>query len=341
MEDMTRILDLVKAGRLDEATADIQRGLSSKSSSSGAKGGSGPMRDITPKARALPSPKAKPAARGTGKAGKTTRPKSRGRSAAVGPMLQRSGALAYRLHAPAKTDDTAPLIVMLHGCSQSPEDFAVGTGMNAAAATIGAHVVWPEQSRSSNPNVCWSWFEPAHQGRSGEAAAIVSVVAEVLAEIGGDRRVFVAGLSAGGAMAAILGAHYPDVFSGVGVHSGLPVGAARDMGSAFSAMRSGAAGDTPVQTPAIIFHGDADRTVDARNAAPFLTDDAGMKRVSKKIGGRQTTVRRSNADGRAVELWEVDGLGHAWSGGDSRGSYADPKGPEATVEMLRFFTELS
>ena len=242
----------------------------------------------------------------------------------------RDGALAHRLYVPSAPRAGAPLIVMLHGCTQDPEDFARGTRMCAAAEGIGAHVLWPEQTRASNPNLCWNWFEPAHQGRSGEAGAIAALASRTAQDVGAGS-VHVAGLSAGGAMAANLGAARPDVFASVGIHSGLPAGAARDLPSALSAMRRPSPAAQPLKVPAIVFHGLADRTVAPANGAR-IAGPGGRPREGK-ANGRAYRVRRA---GR-TELWEVEGLGHAWSGGDPSGSHADPAGPDATAEMIAFF----
>ncbi|MDB2407415.1 PHB depolymerase family esterase [Jannaschia sp.] len=350
MADMTDILNMVRSGRLTEATDAIQDNL--KGSSAGpsdrpptddAEGR--PMKDVTPTARALPDPTPKP------KRAKTVRPRKAawhgesGRAVTSPPLpeggtwLSRQGALPYRVFVPGAAASDAPLIVMLHGCTQTPEDFAAGTAICAAADAVGAHAVFPEQGRRGNANLCWNWFEPTHQARSGEAEAIVSVTQDVLAEIGAARTVHVAGLSAGGAMAAILGANYPEVFASVAIHSGLPVGSARDVGSAFSAMGSGGQAAVPLAVPAIVFHGTSDRTVAPANGAAFLSGGAVQADTrAAEQGGRSATVY--TVDGALpVELWEIDGLGHAWSGGDSRGSYADPVGPDATAEMLRFFAQ--
>jgi poly(hydroxyalkanoate) depolymerase family esterase len=259
---------------------------------------------------------------------------------AGGAWLSRAGALPYRLFRPAYPDAAAPLVVMLHGCTQTPEDFAAGTDMCRAADALGAHVIFPEQVRMANANACWNWFEPAHQGRAGEPAAIVSVVRDVLHEIGDARAVHAAGLSAGGAMAAILGAHYPDVVASVGIHSGLPVGAATDMGGAFAAMNTGGTAGRPLAVPAIVFHGTADRTVVPANAAALMPGGAAGGRTVER-NGRGVTVTSARAPGHRVasELWSVDGLGHAWSGGSTRGSFVDSTGPDATAEMMRFFAE--
>ena len=364
MADMTDILHLVRSGRLSEATAEIQRSLGGTDGAADA-ASAPPTKDVTPRPRALPAPDqgARAAGQraerqpGAGRKGKRTRPPQRtpwvgktapGRRVADPPLpadgawLSRAGAVPHRLFRPGRPQDAAPLIVMLHGCTQTPEDFAAGTAMCLAADRIGAHVAFPEQIRMANANACWNWFEPAHQGRSGEAAAIVAVIRSILHEIGDERPVHVAGLSAGGAMAAILGAHYPDVVASVGIHSGLPAGSARDVSSAFTAMGSGGVARAPLAVPAIVFHGTADRTVAPSNGAALMPD--GLVSESSRViesASRRTTVLSVRARDRAVasELWQVEGLGHAWSGGDRRGSYVDPAGPDATAEMLRFFAE--
>ncbi|MBM2575532.1 hypothetical protein JQC91_04375 [Jannaschia sp. Os4] len=330
---MKDVLELVRSGRLQEATDAIRRGLGSGR----ADGAAPPMRDVTPKPKALTAPPGAATAEARPRAAPHVRAKPIGKAR----WERRAGALPYRLYRPAEPRAGAPLVVMLHGCTQTPEDFAEGTRMNLAAERIGAHVIWPEQTRAANPNGCWTWFEAAHQG-GGEAGAIASIAAAVGAEVAPGRSgIHVAGLSAGGAMAAILGARHGDVFASVGVHSGLAAGAARDVGSAFAAMRSGAPGRMPLSVPAIVFHGTADRTVAPANGGLVagLTGAAPGRTV--EAGRRTATVRRgAGAGGHAVELWEVAGLGHAWSGGSAAGSHADPEGPDATSEMLRFFREV-
>ncbi|MGR3541690.1 MAG: extracellular catalytic domain type 1 short-chain-length polyhydroxyalkanoate depolymerase [Hasllibacter sp.] len=351
MTKMADILGLVRAGRLTEATEAIQSRLGAAPD---AAPGAGGMKDVTPKARALPAPGAPGAERPTECPGEgrperpaarapRARPRFRPRAWArpSGPSAPpelapgarweaRGAALAHRLYVPSRPVPGAPLIVMLHGCTQTPEDFARGTRMCAAAEAEGAHVLWPEQTRAANPNLCWNWFEPAHQDRSGEAGAIADLAASIAAEAGAGG-IHVAGLSAGGAMAANLGAARPDVFAGVGIHSGLPAGAARDLPSALSAMRSPSAAMEPLRVPAIVFHGLADRTVAPANGARIAGPGGRARRG--EAGGRAYRVRHANG----VELWEVEGLAHAWSGGDASGSHADPAGPDATAEMMRFF----
>lgn len=337
MQDMKTILDLVKAGRLQEATSAIQSGLSQGADPSTAP--SRPMRDVTPNAEQLEGPAKR--ARRSRPAPASARPRKAPPRGTAG--AGQTGQIPFRLHRPPRPDATAPLIVMLHGCTQTPEDFAAGTRMNTAADGVGAHVIWPEQLRRANPNGCWNWFDPAHQGRSGEAAALVTLIRSVAADVApGASGIHVAGLSAGGAMAAILGAHYPETFASVGVHSGLPVGSARDIASAFAAMQSGGRARDMLPVPAIVFHGSADRTVAPANGAAVAETAPGGPRprvATRTMGGRSTTVTRSDGpDGTPWrELWAVDGLGHAWSGGDASGSYADPLGPDATAEIMRFF----
>ena len=183
----------------------------------------------------------------------------------------------YRLFLPPAVPGQAmPLVLMLHGCTQQPEDFAAGTGMNEAALARGLAVLYPAQSAQANPARCWNWFKPNHQQRGrGEPALLASLVRAVLAEhpMLDPARVYVAGLSAGGAMAAILGQAYPELFAAVGVHSGLPVGVARDAGAALQAMQTGtAAGQRAAQPgpPTIVFHGDQDSTVHPANGDQVL-----------------------------------------------------------------------
>ena len=257
------------------------------------------------------------------------------------------GARDYKLYVPANLPaGRVPLVVMLHGCTQSPDDFAVGTRMNRLAEERGVLVAYPAQPAAANAQRCWNWFQPEHQGRGGEPALIAGIVEAIRAthQVDGGR-IFVAGLSAGGAAAAVLGAAYPELFAAVGVHSGLPVGAARDVPSAFAAMRRA----SPVApglaaVPTIVFHGDADSTVDPGNAVEVVAQAAAGNRVEEQrgtAGGRPyTRAVHRDARGRVVaENWTVHGGGHAWSGGDPAGSYADPQGPDASAEMLRFFLD--
>ncbi|MGV2895460.1 alpha/beta hydrolase family esterase [Achromobacter sp. AGC78] len=271
----------------------------------------------------------------------------------AGSFRNTAGQRAYKLYVPPGVNGQArPLVVMLHGCTQDADDFAAGTAMNDAARKQGFYVLYPVQPRETNPQKCWNWFKHNHQqAGKGEPSILADMTRHVIAEYGIDtRRVYVAGLSAGGAMAAILADTYPQLYAAAGVHSGLAAGAAKDLPSALSAMkgigvRPGAASSTPV--PTIVFHGDRDNTVHPANAGAVVAASAGpdarvqSQRVAGANQGRDSTKRvYTNAQGKVVaEYWEVHGAGHAWAGGSPKGSYTDLSGPDATQEMLRFFFE--
>ena len=254
------------------------------------------------------------------------------------------GARDYRLYLPTNPAPPAGLVLLLHGCTQNPEDFVTGTRMIAEAERAGLILLVPEQGRGDNPQLCWNWFRPGDQ-QGGEAALLAALASCVAREHGvPEGRVFAAGLSAGGAMAAILGAAHPEVFAAVGVHSGLPAGAAQDMAGAFAAMKGARGAARPIRARTIAFHGSADATVAPANGEAVLAAArAGQRGATETaahgLTGRPWRVTRlGDAGGRVMaEHWVVDGLGHAWSGGDPRGSYADPKGPNASAEMVRFF----
>jgi len=271
-----------------------------------------------------------------------------------------AGTLAYKVYVPADYDaDPArrfPLVVMLHGCTQSPDDFAAGTRMNALADQHGLLVAYPAQSANANGSKCWNWFRPQDQLRGkGEPALIAGVTAQVGADYRVDpARVYVAGLSAGAAMAVVLGRTYPEVFAAVGVHSGLPYRAAHDVGSAFAAMKGGGArvadAGTHALVPTIVFHGDRDHTVSHANGSAVIEQLGGggvaalvqsSEEAGIATGGRRyTRTRYADQAGRpVVEDWRVHGGGHAWMGGSASGSYTDPQGPDASAEMLRFFLQ--
>jgi poly(hydroxyalkanoate) depolymerase family esterase len=241
-----------------------------------------------------------------------------------------------------------PLVVMLHGCTQDPADFAAGTRMNQLAQEQGFIVLYPAQSRRMNPQGCWNWFKHSHQRRGrGEPELLASLTREVMQRHDVDpARVYVAGLSAGGAMAAVLGRCYPELYAAVGVHSGLAAGVARDLPSALAAM-NGAGCATPAAAdgkPVIVFHGDADATVHPHNAAGVVAGStaapAEVEPLAAVQPGQRRTTRRVHrgADGRVIaEHWTVHGGPHAWSGGSPVGSYTDPAGPDASAAMWRFF----
>lgn len=274
-----------------------------------------------------------------------------------------AGAIDYRLYVPEGLNTHgAPLLIMLHGCTQSPQDFARGTRMNALALEQGYVVAYPAQTADRNPNRCWNWFRPRDQKRGGgEAELLAALTRDLVATHQLDgRRVFVAGLSAGGAMAAVLAQAYPELYAAIGVHSGLPAGAARDVASAFAAMRTGGwkqGGESATGKGsgprAIVFHGDRDATVHASNGHDVIaqfTGENGSHTAGKSsstfqqmgvYGGRLCTriIHRRPDDTVSAEHWIIGGGGHAWSGGDASGSYTDASGPEASREMLRFFSE--
>lgn len=269
----------------------------------------------------------------------------------------------YKLFVPPlRPGKPRALVVMLHGCTQDPDDFAAGTGMNDAALEQGFVVLYPAQAPDANPSRCWNWFKHNHQQRGrGEPAVIAGMTREVMKHHGIDpRRVYIAGLSAGGAMAAIVAEAYPDLFAAAGVHSGLARGAASSVPEALSVMGSGVAATGPqlrrrrveaapaAQVPTIVFHGDQDRTVHPRNGEQVLAaalggaaaTDARTEQGSSGHGRRYTRSTHAGANGTTqAEHWLLHGAGHAWSGGRAAGSYTDAAGPDATREMLRFFFE--
>ncbi|MFG1268914.1 PHB depolymerase family esterase [Xanthobacter sp. DSM 14520] len=277
-----------------------------------------------------------------------------------------AGRRTYKLYVPGRFDgQPLPLLVMLHGCTQSPDDFATGTRMNELAEEHGFFVAYPAQSHDANASGCWNWFNAGDQRRDrGEPSLIAGITRQIMDDFPVDpERVFAAGLSAGGATAAIMGATYPDLYRAIGVHSGLACGAARDMSSAFSAMRQG--GHPSVGTvvhrtdgkivPTIVFHGDGDRTVHPLNGAQVVAQVAAQLAAQAKAeeklavtitsgqtpeGIGYTREVQSDDTGRSVlEHWVLHGAGHAWSGGSPSGSYTEPRGPDASREMVRFFLQ--
>jgi poly(hydroxyalkanoate) depolymerase family esterase len=272
-----------------------------------------------------------------------------------GTYGNKAGSRTYKLFIPSsyRQGQPLPLVVMLHGCTQSPDDFAAGTRMNFIAEEQNCLVVYPAQPSGANPSKCWNWFRAADQRRDeGEPSLIAGITRRVMQEYSVDpKRVFVAGLSAGGAAAAVMGATYSDLYAAVGIHSGLAYGAATDMPSAFAAMRQGGKGgrqtaaDGPM-IPTIIFHGDRDTTVHPDNGAHVVEHAIGATKTRKKVhcgkipgGHGYTRTTYADAECEILEHWNVHGAGHAWSGGSPAGSYTDGEGPDATKEMLRFFLE--
>lgn len=263
----------------------------------------------------------------------------------------------YRLFIPSRAiaGSLMPVVVMLHGCKQNAEDFARGTAMNVIAEREKFIVLYPEQIRQANSMGCWNWFEPKHQMRvQGEPAMIATLVTKVIEEHRGDpSRVYVAGLSAGGAMAALVGQLYPEIFAAVGVHSGLAPAAAHDVASAFTVMRTGqgSASRRPIALPVIVFQGSGDKTVAPSNAQAIVNAelDAHSKRgeVLRKLSNEEfksSSHRKATREfwidsvGKCVvESWNISSAPHAWAGGDQSGSFTDPHGPSASEAMFNFF----
>ena len=279
------------------------------------------------------------------------------------------GTRSYKLYIPSSYHGQAmPMVVMLHGCSQNPDDFANGTRMNLMAEEKQCFVVYPAQAQSANSSKCWNWFKSVDQQREqGEPSIIAGITREVVNNYKLDAdRVYVAGLSSGGAMAVIMATTYPDLYAAVGVHSGLPYASARDLPSAFAAMRGSVQGihaqaprtsdSHSSSIPIIIFHGDSDTTVNVCNGEQLMKQNVrestfvrcgGGDRMNPDViveqgrvpnGHRYTCTSHQDDDGQVLaEHWVIHGAGHAWAGGCSSGSYTDAKGPDASREMLRFF----
>jgi poly(hydroxyalkanoate) depolymerase family esterase len=280
-----------------------------------------------------------------------------------GTYTDMAGTRTYKLYIPSGyTGQALPLLIMLHGCTQTSVDFAAGTRMNVFAEREMFLVAYPEQAYSANGSKCWNWFQDADQQRgTGEPSLIAGITQQIMSEYHSDAsRVYVAGLSAGGAMAAIMAATYSDLYAAAGVHSGLPYGAAHDLPSAFMVMKQGA--PQHVQrpsgiTPMIVFHGDCDTTVAPVNADHVLdqwlqvAEDApgavhrsalDVKKEQGQVVDEHAYTRfiYQDASGQAImEKWIVHQAGHAWSGGSPSGSFTDPQGPDASAEMVRFFSE--
>ena len=261
-----------------------------------------------------------------------------------------AGSRTYKLFVPSGyVGQEVPLLVMLHGCKQSPDDFAAGTRMNQLAEEQTFLVAYPAQSTSANASKCWNWFKARDQERGqGEPSLVAGITRQIMSDFKVKRaRVSIAGLSAGGAAAAIMGAAYPDLFEAVGVHSGLACGAATDMPSAFAAMRAGARPGLPRRSAirTIVFHGDRDPTVSSVNGDQVIAQSKSTANLRISVsqgqspgGARYSRTVHTNASGDEVlEQWVVHGLGHAWSGGSPAGSYTDARGPDASREMVRFF----
>jgi poly(hydroxyalkanoate) depolymerase family esterase len=338
---LARMLDatrLANRARIVEATARIQRGWDGGSS----------LPSMQTLMDRLPRGSARMPAWGK---------KPRPGPMAPGRFLQLSyagaaGERTYRLYLPTGyAGQAVPLIVMLHGGTQDADDFAAGTRMNDLAERHGFLVAYPEQSRTANAMGYWNWFQPADQQRgSGEPSIIAGLTALIIARYAIDaRRVYVAGFSAGGAMAAVMATAYPDVYAAAGVHSGLPAGAAHDVPSAFAAMAEGARVAGRSAVPLMVFHGDGDPTVDHVNAdclveaaLPTARDRRQPLTTAGRVPGGHQYTRRVYPDRGGtplVEQWTIHQAGHAWSGGSPHGTYTDSQGPDASTELVRFFAQ--
>ena len=363
LDVMNDVLGLVKKSDLGGATALIRKALSGEPAEATDRGEPRPYR---PSAKVIPLPPRRPL--GETLRALRARPVMPPTAPEPGPapemgerFLKRTytgpaGSLDYRLYVPADHERRElALVIMLHGCTQNPEDFALGTRMNALAEEFGLVVAYPQQSRRANPNGCWNWFDRRHQNRGSGEPAKLAGLAQALAKEFDIRkeRVFAAGLSAGGAMAEILAVTYPDVFDAVGVHSGLPYKSATDVPSAFAAMKgtgprdpeTPGAGDRRVRK--IVLHGLADGTVNSVNGERILDEvERGETPLMRSDldweieTGRVTRTALNGEDGRPVaEQWLVEGGGHAWFGGDPRGSYTQTVGLDASRVMVRFFLD--
>ena len=380
-DDMVQVLSLTKAGRLVEATELIQQTLRSPSSRapSGAASQPPPVFTIPKSAPSTDTHRRNPlsaAAKALQRSFASPqglqiptqqypdvllRQGPRSGSLGEGVLLDRmyqndSGARRYKIYVPPDSKQDAPVIVMLHGGTQPVLDYAAGTGMNQLADLHHFLVVYPEQDARANPMRYWNWFRPQDQhAGNGEPSLIAGITQEVIREYNADPdRVFIAGFSAGAAMATVMAATYPQLYAAAGVHSGLPYGAAYDVPSAFALMRGGSLPsrlESALRIPLIVFHGDHDEIVNVVNASEIrqqrlgsdgaLTAADGVRVTQGQVPGGHAYTQTTYSDDADVllEQWIVHGAGHAWFGGTAGCSYTDPLGPAASAEMVRFFSE--
>jgi len=299
----------------------------------------------------------------------------RGRARAAG------GSRAYKLWAPAtiETEKASPLVMLLHGCALDAQAMTEISGMNEVAEANRFLVVYPEQSRRANLLKCWNWFHPKHQTRDrGEPSILAAIIEQVCSRFRVDLdRIYIAGVSAGGAMAVIAGATYPDLFAAIAVCAGGEFKAATSVAtglsvmkhggpdplqqgqSAFEAMRAGLARKKKRRMPVIAFHGTADARVNPVNTEQIIAQwsatnaclaaqqgETDFSLSEQTVAGQVATgyayKRRIYTDQRGellMESWIIDGLGHAWPGSPQAHKYGDPKGPVAAREIWRFFNQ--
>jgi poly(hydroxyalkanoate) depolymerase family esterase len=294
----------------------------------------------------------------------------------VGSYENSEGTRPYKLFVPNgySGEETLPLVVVLHGCTQDPDNIAMGTRFNSLANIHNFLVLYPQQTREFNANKCWNWFEPEHQVRgSGEPAIIAGMVDYVRENYKVDsNRVFITGLSAGGAMSTIMGACYPDYFAAIGVHSGLEYKSGTNLETAFSAMSNGGpdpdrqgqlayqcSGSSSRVLPVMVFHGSSDEIVNPVNGLQVIqqfaqmndyaddgVDNDSISSTPTSSGDYQIpdaysyTVHDYGGDATPLlRYYEISDMGHAWSGGniEKPSTYTDPQGPDASVRLWMFF----
>jgi poly(hydroxyalkanoate) depolymerase family esterase len=278
-----------------------------------------------------------------------------------------SPARGYQLYFPTgyRQDERLPLVVMLHGCKQDAESFAASTRFNGLADRDRYLVLYPEQPRRANPYRCWNWFDPSSHKGNGEVAIIAGMVSKVAAEQNVDSsRVYLAGLSAGGALASALASCHAEMFAACAIHSGMMFQAASSPAAALPAMRDGSqrspnqagedayelSGSKVHSMPVLVIQGDADETVHPINAKQIVAQFLAMNKDALARNTPPRTTEKSDGSGYRYETRDygaevspvlrhitVKGMGHGWSGGNANYPYNDARGPNASEMILEFF----